>query len=155
MSKKLDKSRPFGAIHPPYKGAFFEQDGYFFDHEGNVVAELLTPAQKAKLSAPAKPKPPEPAAKTGGDKPPVTGESDDKEEDGSEGGESNPNEVNLESWLKEGDKSQPFRVIQVAVKERYNKWCTSRVDLVTFLVVENKLIDAQEVAEDLKQYVVA
>lgn len=36
-SPKLDKDAPYGEIHPPHDGAFFQQDGKFFDAEGNYV----------------------------------------------------------------------------------------------------------------------
>lgn len=33
--KTLDRSRPFGTIHPMHQGAAFAQDGLYFDAQGH------------------------------------------------------------------------------------------------------------------------
>lgn len=44
--KTLDRSRPFGTIYPIHEGASFEQDGLFFDAQGNQCG-----AQPAEVPA--------------------------------------------------------------------------------------------------------
>lgn len=34
---KLDKSRPYGSIHPPFLGSMFEQDGCYFSGAGEFL----------------------------------------------------------------------------------------------------------------------
>lgn len=48
---KLNRKRPFGKVQPPYKGAHFCQDGYYFTHEGRLVEGL----GKAKGGKPREP----------------------------------------------------------------------------------------------------
>lgn len=58
MARKLDRNRSYGKITPPHKGAYFDQDGILFDHQG-----LALPGQKgADKPQPAPPPEPEPAA---------------------------------------------------------------------------------------------
>lgn len=45
---RLDKSRPFGVVTPPYEGACFEQAGYHFDNDGRVVEDLLDDQQRER-----------------------------------------------------------------------------------------------------------
>ena len=66
-SKRLDKSRPYGQHCPPENGAFFNQDGFDFDHEGRIVEKLLSADQKKQLEK----KPPAPAATSPAPAPPA------------------------------------------------------------------------------------
>lgn len=51
MALRLNENRPYGTIHPPLDGAYYEQDGQFFDHE--MVALNKAGADKgAAKSAP-------------------------------------------------------------------------------------------------------
>ena len=49
---KLDKSRPFSKVTPPYMGAVAEQDGLHFDVAGRVVEALLSDEQRKRFSKP-------------------------------------------------------------------------------------------------------
>lgn len=143
MTKHLDRSRPFGTVHPPDQGAHYEQDGYPFDAQGKIVEALLTEDQKKALEkkpprppaapkAPKEPRPPNPGSASAG------GGKDD------EGG------VNLEQWLRDQDSAN-FKDVRLAVKERYSVWETSRAEVVIFLVNEQKLLAAEEIDPELRK----
>lgn len=51
MTLRLDQKRPYGEIHPPLDGAFFEQDGKMFDQAG-VLLSKAGAAKGAAQSAP-------------------------------------------------------------------------------------------------------
>lgn len=151
MSKTLDRSRPFGTVHPPYEGAHFEQDGYHFDVEGKLVEALLTVEQKNRLAAQKskdKAKPPRPpadpppagAAPSGSPPPSASEESGDEDE----------NAINLEQWLRD-DASANFKDVRSAVKARYGVWETAKAGVVAFLVNEQKLLAAEEIDPELRK----
>lgn len=71
----LDRSRPFGTIYPPHRGAMYEQDGHYFGPDGKrldaPVESDSTPAEPSeapRVEAVARRKP--------GPKPKVKVESD-------------------------------------------------------------------------------
>ncbi len=46
----LDRNRPYGEVHgEDTGGAFFDQDGFLFDFEGNLLEHLLDAKARAKL----------------------------------------------------------------------------------------------------------
>lgn len=45
---KLDKTRPYGTIHPPHNGAYFDQDGILFDAQGHPLHEIATKPEDEK-----------------------------------------------------------------------------------------------------------
>lgn len=45
---KLDKTRPYGTIHPPHNGAHFDQDGILFDAQGHPLHEIATKPEAEK-----------------------------------------------------------------------------------------------------------
>lgn len=45
----LDRSKPHGIVTPPENGANFAQDGLHFDQDGNLVEDMLTEADVARL----------------------------------------------------------------------------------------------------------
>jgi len=140
--KHLDKSRDFGQFYPPDNGAFYQQDGFRFSHDGTLL-----PGQLAAVDAPPKPKkvgrpsasktqaaaepetappPPEPAT------PPQPGDP-----------------LNLELWLR-GAATYPDKDVRQAVRERYNKWMTQVPPIVEFLVDEEKLVAMDDLAPRFK-----
>jgi hypothetical protein len=150
-AKRLDRTRDYGTYCPPEppapgttQGAFYNQDGLDFDHEGYVVEWRLSPEQREKLARKAAPKPPAPAAKPAvaagdGDEPPtVPNENDDG--------------LNLEMWLR-GEEDYPFPDVQKAVRARMNVWKTAKRDLILFLVEEQKLISTDELSAEFKSMV--
>lgn len=47
----LDRSRSYGTVHGENTGnAAYEQDGILFDFQGDLIEELLTPAQREKIA---------------------------------------------------------------------------------------------------------
>jgi hypothetical protein len=48
---KLDKTRDHGIYFPLHEGAHFDQDGFLFDHNGNLVEALLTHDKRNQLQA--------------------------------------------------------------------------------------------------------
>lgn len=51
MTLRIDQNRPYGEIHPPLDGAFFEQDGKMFDQDGVLLSKAGADKGAAK-SAP-------------------------------------------------------------------------------------------------------
>lgn len=149
-NKRLDRSRSFGEYHPPENGTFFNQDGFDFDHEGHLVADRLTEAQKKQLAkkAPAAPK-------AEADSKPE-GQSDGSPEDTSQpNSPANPqagDDLNLEMWLR-GEEDYPFSKVQAVVRSRFNVWKTARRDLVMFLVEEQKLVAVGDLSDEFKSLV--
>lgn len=57
MSETLDRSRPYGTVTPPFDGAHYEQDGFFFDRdwrriyrEGEAKPDPMAKARAAKAA---------------------------------------------------------------------------------------------------------
>lgn len=46
---KFDKTKDHGIVTPPERNAHFEQGGYYFDQNGDLVEALLTDEDKARL----------------------------------------------------------------------------------------------------------
>ena len=46
---KFDKTKPFGRITPPDNGAWFEQRGFCYDHNHQLIESLLTDDNKADM----------------------------------------------------------------------------------------------------------
>lgn len=51
MTLRLNESRPYGSIHPPLGGAFYEQDGKLFGHDMVLLSKAGADKGAAK-SAP-------------------------------------------------------------------------------------------------------
>jgi hypothetical protein len=136
--KRLDKTRDYAMYYPDHIGAHFEQDGYVFDHEGEFM--VGHPNQKPlpeKKPQPAEKQPQAPKSKQQqtAAAPVAATEGDD--------------EINLESWLR-GEADYPIGDVQRVVKERRHKWCTSKVDLILFLVEDQKIVDAGALRDEFK-----
>lgn len=57
MTLRLNESRPYGSIHPPLDGAFYEQDGKLFGHDMVLLSKAGADkgaAQSAPSSSKAK-----------------------------------------------------------------------------------------------------
>lgn len=158
IKRRLDKSRSAGTIFPPMPHAddptavaHYEQDGFYFDHEGRVLEAFLTPEQRKQFE-PVAPKPPKPAASGQpeedgeDDTPPQPAPAPKKPKTRQEKlAEKNPkkpasgDDLNLEMWLRGEAKYQEFRVKKV-VRDRYNRVCSGTQELVRFLVEEVNLV---------------
>jgi hypothetical protein len=150
-AKRLDKSRPYGSYHPPEPGkvdgdaaCHFNQDGYDFDHNGEIVEWRLNDAQKAAL----KKKPPTAPAKQHTPKPPKPqGDGGEGAED--EGADEHADGLNLEAWLR-GEEDYDFGAVQKAIKERYHVHKTSKRDMILFLVEDQKLVEESVLSDQFK-----
>lgn len=146
--KRLDRTKDFGQYCPPDQGAFYNQDGFDFDHEGRIVEARLTQEQRERL----KKKPPaaKPAAQKQDQDPkaPETGSSDSGDRDTGSGGDEDG--INLEEWLRDGLDSYPFPDVQKTVRSRFSIWKTSKRDLIEFLVEDQKVISHDDLADDMK-----
>lgn len=108
MTPRFDKSRPYGQISPPFKGAMFEQDGCYFSGSyeymfGGPEAPKAAPAVKeprpAAKAKPAAPTPPGEPARSSEAARPVA----------------KPSGVDLAAWAK-GEANYPFFSIKKAVQ---------------------------------------
>ena len=68
----LDRSKPFGQIYPPHRGACYEQGGRYFGAQGQHIDELDPVVVEVDEDAPAEPV----ARKKPGPKPKPRVESD-------------------------------------------------------------------------------
>jgi hypothetical protein len=140
-AKRLDRSRDYGTYHPPDDGAHYNQDGYDFDHDGELVEHRLTAEQQERLKKKgpaAPPKPPAPAPSHG--KAHHAKETVHDPEPDADG-------LNLEAWLR-GQEDYPFPDVQKAVKARYSVWKTAKRDLLLFLVEDQKLVETDALSDE-------
>jgi hypothetical protein len=136
---RLNKDRSYGEIKPPTNGAFYEQDGSYFDQfgeylgdnfdalgRGAVKAAPATPAKQTKAKA----TPPAPKADEG--------ESTPKRE-------LVPMELDVVKWAK-GEEKYGFFSVKAAVKE-----LLPDADVSTAKLTKTALVEAGMVAfEDVK-----
>jgi hypothetical protein len=140
---RMDRSRPFGTIHgertpgDKYALAHFSQDGIFFDAQGLHIDELVEDDKVRALVDRRLKKSSKPAAD--GD----AGGSDETDTDPAEtkpaGSDSAPEDVNLEAWLR-GEAKYPWFAITKRVRERYSQNISKQVDMIEFLVMDEKVI---------------
>lgn len=153
----LDRSRPFGTVHGEMKGnsgraLAFEQDGFPFGADGEVILELCNDEQRARIeqgSKKAKPSAsPTPAkAQTGAAK--AASKKQKQQTAKPAQAEANGAEpLNLEQFLRGQVRAQPFAVIQ-AVRDRYHKVASSVREAVIYLVEEEGLVPADQVDRKL------
>lgn len=88
---RLDKNRSFGTIHPPENGAYFDQDGCLFGHDGRFLSGPARARGAAKSA-------PEPA--------PVRKEEPEDEA------------VNLVAWARK-EKNYPFFKVKEAMLKAF------------------------------------
>lgn len=158
MNLKLDRSRDHATVHGEGATHAFEQDGLPFDHQGELVMDLVRPEQMpfvqkklrrlAKLAgeapAPTAP-PPEPPSQ--GNESKIDGDAGDDDDDDDK--DDNPaSDMNFEAWLKDEVKYQQHEVFKEA-RRRYNKVFTNYRDLAEFLVFEENVIGPDEVPTKL------
>lgn len=154
---RLDKSRPFSTIHgerPPgdrHQNAHSYQDGIFFDAHGLHIDDLIDDEEtrslvdrRLKRQAKAAPKE-EVGADAGGSDDDETGDPASNEGAGSQGAD-----VNLEAWLR-GEAKYPWFSITKTVRERYHQNITKAVDMIEFLVEDEKIVPAAELAPEFSK----
>jgi|SRR5579859_128463 len=143
---RLDRSKPFSTIHgnrpsgDPHQFAKFQQDGIHFDaqglhidaligddDEGKKVRSLLEKRLKRQVKAMPK--------KDGAD-----GEADGGPDDDSGPADG---DVNLEAWLR-GEASYDWFVITKTMRERFKVNLTKQLDVVEFLVSDQKILPVDQ-----------
>jgi hypothetical protein len=142
---KLDRSRTFATCHGENLTHAFEQDGLPFNFQGELVARLITPEQKAlvdkKLKRLAKL-----AGKAPGDEPAAPGDAATSDEVSDADAST---EMNFEQWLKDEVRYEPHAVFKEA-KRRYSKNFSNYRDLAEFLVAEENICGPEDVPTKLK-----
>jgi hypothetical protein len=58
-------------------------------------------------------------------------------------------DVNVEAYLT-GQENYDFNKVRAVVRERKGKWCTSKRDLVEFLVLEEKVVERDKLSDEFK-----
>ena len=53
MAPRFNPNGHFGVIHPPYNGAFFVQDGHYYDNEHTFIFAVQEEVDHAQMSKPA------------------------------------------------------------------------------------------------------
>lgn len=151
---RMDKSRYFSTVHgdrgpdDPHAKVNFYQDGLPFDAQGLLLVEAIPADDKAALAKADKlikkaskntvktPPPPD------GEVTDETGGADDDDGDQSGG---NPDDVNLEAWLR-GEQKYPWFAVTKAIRTRFAKNITKTEDAVAFLVNEQGIVAKENVA---------
>ena len=124
IPKRLDRSRgDVGQFFPPLQhpsgcSAHYEQDGFHFDHEGNLLAAYLTDEQKAEMEKQDKGK--AATTTTPQAKKPAAATRKEKREAAPKPQEQGSDQLNLEAFLRGEEKYPEFRVKKV-VRDRYNR----------------------------------
>jgi hypothetical protein len=142
---RMDRSRPFGTIHgertpgDKYALAHFSQDDIFFDAQGLHIDELVEDDKVRALVDRRLKRAAKPADDAGG--------SDEDDADPGEpkppGSDSSPDDVNLEAWLRGEAKYQWFAITK-RVRERFSQNITKQVDMIEFLVMDEKVIPVDQ-----------
>lgn len=159
---KLDRSKPYGEIHPPgFKGAHYQQGPFHFDAKGHLVEGMVDEAGRAELKRreirakareaaakaesdylaangedepppPPKPQPRQPIEAAPPPEPLTS--NDDQPEDG----------IDLTAWLK-GEKQYQFFTVTKAIRDTYGRSVMDKATAKDFLVYDMKLVDLEDV----------
>lgn len=122
MSKlRLDKSRDYGSILPAghYRGAFYSQDGHYFDHEG---AYLFSDDGVKVGAAPAAPTEPVPAKAA-------------------------TSEVDLRAWALGHVEAPFFKVKKAARLAGYSDEETANGDTIRKTLIRDGVVGEHELAD--------
>lgn len=157
---RMDKSKTFSTVHgdrapgDPHRDIHFFQDQLPFDAHGMLVEgyfddqndkggklRALIERRLKKLST----KPAVEVADIGGD-------DDDYEDDGEVSTapeRDDPNEVNLESWLR-GEAQYQFYAIRAAIQKRYSVVVKDQRAAIEALVLDERIVPEGEIASRFK-----
>lgn len=148
---RLDRSRAHGTIHgerapgDKHQLAYFTQDGIHFDAHGLHIDDLIED-DKIRALVERKLKKQSGAAKADEDD---AGGSGDADDDPAPAGAGLPasSDINLESWLR-GEAKYPWFQITKTVRERYSQNITKQIDMIQFLIEDEKVIPEDQLAKE-------
>lgn len=153
---RLDKSRYHSTIHgerrpdDPHVRAVYLQDGIHFDAHGFHIDELITDEKTRALVDRRLKRQTKAAPKQEGDDPVDAGDGEDEEAGSPPGGPESSEDVNLEAWLR-GEAKYPWFGITKLVRERYHQNLSKMVDVLEFLVFDEKVVREDELSPELKK----
>jgi hypothetical protein len=138
----LDRNRPYGEVHGENtNGAFFDQDGFLFDNDGNLLEHLLDDAGRARLhgikakeEAQARAKEAYEASLRAAGLDPASQPTMDAEGEVAPA----PAKVDLHAWAT-GQAKYQFFAVKDAMKDQYGFSPTNRDAAIKFLIDELKL----------------
>jgi hypothetical protein len=142
---RLDRSRTFSQIRgqrhegDPHQRAHFQQDGIHFDSHGLHIDELITDEKTREIVDRRLKRQMKNASKK--EDAGVVEEGDPVDVST---GSSTSDEVNLEAWLRGEEKYEWFKITTI-VRDRFKVNITKQVDMVEFLVNEQKIIPIDEI----------
>jgi hypothetical protein len=148
---KLDRSKPVSTVVPPENGAHFFQDGFYFDHHGNLAPEMLDADARERLRKLENRKKADAAANEAKKKfmeQHGLSAADLEGEDAvnnvmqtiAAGG---TGAIDLVAWAK-GEKDYIFGAVRKAVKEQYSYVGDNRAAIINWMI-ENKKISESDV----------
>jgi hypothetical protein len=132
--RMLDRSRPFGTVHPPEGSLYYAQDGFYFDANGRHVPLAGDPQMPARPAAPA-------AAVAAAANEGNGGDAGGEEANGAV----LVGDVNLTAWAL-GTQKYVFGKVMKAFRDRYSINIVNEIDGLTFLIDEG-VVTAAQVAE--------
>ncbi len=150
---RLDKSRPYSTIHgerqpgDPHQLTAFAQDGIHYDAQG-LHLDHLVEDDKTRALVDRRLKRQQKAARPN----PDDGDDDGDDANVDQGQQNGDTavEVKLESWLR-GEARYPWFAITKAARDRFHQNITKQVDMIIYLVEDEKIITEDELAPELKQ----
>ena len=147
---KFDKTKDHGIVTPPERGAHFEQGGYYFNQEGELVEEMLTPADRDRLK--------KEALNREADRAASEARAKFLEENGltaddpdlakkviavAQAAGAPAENIDLVAWAK-AEAVYPFAKVRKAAQDKHNFTATDARALVAFMV-DNNLVKEDEV----------
>jgi|HubBroStandDraft_4_1064222.scaffolds.fasta_scaffold81156_2 hypothetical protein len=146
---KLDKGKPFATVCPPENGAHFHQDGFYFDHHGNLAKEMLDADAHERLRKLENRKKADAAANEARKKFMEQSGLTDTDLEGEDAVSTimqaatmDSKGIDLVAWAK-GEKSYPFYAIRKAVKDQYSYAGDTKDAIITWMV-DNKKVTAAD-----------
>lgn len=149
---KLDKSQDHAIVFPPENGAHFHQNGFYFDHHGNLAPNMLAPESIEALKKADLRKKADAAAEVARKKFLEESGLDESDLEGDDAltkviqiATAAADDVDLVAWAK-GQKQYVFGVIRKAVSEQYSYQGSTKEAILNWMVENGKVAE-----EDVKR----
>ena len=145
---KFDKTKEYGTVVPPERGAHFFQNGFYFDHHGKLAHEWLdeeahTRLQKIatkKLADAAAQKAREEFLKSNGLTPADIGEGEDALDAVIALKQTNSTDIDLPGWAR-GEKQYAFGVVRKAARDQYSYEGADKSSLIEWMIQNKKVLE--------------